>query len=161
MAKSKKTFVRHFRIYFKNNHPAYIVDEEGNKYVFHRVTHSKTSGGKKNWKKENPLVDGNTKSMFIVKQEQKDEKKRFSTFQLETKCGVDISYPDIKKTGSTQSHRNDGRATDATSTIIKPKNKLNCKRNKKAGSLQTHSRTRYESGTNIKSKNKNKNKKKR
>ena len=38
MAKRKKTFVRHFRIYFRNNHPAYIVDEEGNLYVFHRVT---------------------------------------------------------------------------------------------------------------------------
>ena len=45
----QKIFKRHFRIYFKNNHPAYIVDEEGNLYVFHRVTHSKTSGGKKNW----------------------------------------------------------------------------------------------------------------
>ena len=96
--------------------------------------------------------------MFIVKQEQKDEKKRFSAFQLETKRGMDISYPDIKKAGSTQSHHSDGRATDATSTVIKPKNKLHCKRNKKAGSLQTHSRTRYESGTNIKSKHKSKHK---
>ena len=41
------SFRRHFRIYFKNNHPAYIVDEEGNTLLFHRVTHSKTSGGKK------------------------------------------------------------------------------------------------------------------
>ena len=125
MIKHKKKFVRHFRIYFKNNHPAYIVDEEGNMYVFHRVTHSKTSGGKKNWEKDNPLVGDNSKTMFIVKQEQKDEKKRFSMFQLETKCGVDVSYPEIKK----------------------------------AGSLQTQGRTRYESGTNIKSKKKLKRKK--
>ena len=94
MSKHKKPFIRHFRIYFKNNHPAYIVDEEGNMYVFHRVTHSKTSGGKKNWEKENPLVGDNSKTMFIVKQEQKDEKKRFSLFTLETKRGIDISFPD-------------------------------------------------------------------
>lgn len=49
--KKNKLFRRHFRIYLKNNHPAYIVDEEGNIYVFHRITHSKTSGGKKNWEK--------------------------------------------------------------------------------------------------------------
>lgn len=41
-------FKKHFRIYFRNGHPALIVDEEGNMYSFHRVTHSKTSGGKKN-----------------------------------------------------------------------------------------------------------------
>ena len=63
MAKNKKTFVRHFRIYFKNNHPAYTVDEEGNLYAFYRVTHSKTSGGKKNWEKENPFkIEGNKKA---------------------------------------------------------------------------------------------------
>ena len=94
---SKKTFIRHFRIYFKNNHPAYIVDEEGNKYVFHRVTHSKTSGGKKTWEKKNPLRNGGYNRMCIVKQEQKDLKKRFSCFELEVKEGVDISYPEIKK----------------------------------------------------------------
>ena len=46
--KQQTTFKKHFRIYFKNGHPAYIIDEEGNMYVFHRVTHSKTSGGRKN-----------------------------------------------------------------------------------------------------------------
>ena len=56
MSNNKKTFVRHFRIYFKNNHPAYIVDEEGNMYVFHKATHSKTSGGKANWKKDTAVV---------------------------------------------------------------------------------------------------------
>ena len=100
MSKHKKTFVRHFRIYFRNNHPAYIVDEEGNRYVFHRVTHSKTSGGKKNWKKDNPLISGGNKPMYIVKQEQKDLKTRFGKFKLSTKSGVDISYPDIKKAGT-------------------------------------------------------------
>ena len=48
--RKKKEFRRHFRIYLKNNYPAYIVDEEGNIYYFQRVTHSKTSGGRKNWK---------------------------------------------------------------------------------------------------------------
>ena len=118
MAKKNKSFVRHFRIYFKNNHPAYIVDEEGNKYVFHRVTHSKTSGGKKNWKKENPLVKGGNGPMYIVKKEQMDVKSKFSTFILEVKEGVDISYPDIKKAGGSQTNVVNNIST---STNIKPK----------------------------------------
>ena len=93
-----KHFRRHFRIYFKNNHPAYIVDEEGNTYVFHRVTHSKTSGGRKNWRiKKNP-IKGDNKSMNIVKKEERDKKSRFSMFEIELKNGVDVSYPDIKLT---------------------------------------------------------------
>ena len=68
--KQVNVFERHFRIYFKNGHPAYIVDEEGNLYVFHRVTHSKTSGGRKNWKKENPLIVGGEKTTYIVKKEE-------------------------------------------------------------------------------------------
>ena len=91
-----KKFRRHFRIYFKNNHPAYIVDEEGNTYVFHRVTHSRTSGGKMNWKiKKNP-IKGDDKPMNIVKKEERDRKARFSLFEIELKNGVDVSYPDIK-----------------------------------------------------------------
>ena len=124
----KKNFVRHFRIYFKNGHPAYIVDEEGNKYVFHRVTHSKTSGGKKNWEKKNPLVRGGNGPMYIVKQELKDKKNRFSPYVLSVKPGMDISYPDIKKAGSTQSHQADGRETEATSKNIKSKAKRKNKR---------------------------------
>ena len=92
----KNYFRRHFRIYFRNNHPAYIVDEEGNIFVFHRVTHSKTSGGRKNWKiKPNPLK-GDNKPMHIVKKEEKDEKARFSLFEIELKDGIDVSYPDIQ-----------------------------------------------------------------
>ena len=131
MSKYKKSFVRHFRIYFKNNHPAYIVDEEGNMYVFHKVTHSKTSGGKKNWQKENPLVLGGNKPIYIVKQEQRDNKNRFSPFKLELRKGVDISYSDIKKAGSTQLHHQDERANIATSTVIEPKKNSKHKKNKK------------------------------
>ena len=126
MSKYKKSFVRHFRIYFRNNHPAYIVDEEGNRYVFHRVTHSKTSGGKKNWKKENPLVSGGNKPMYIIKQEQKDYKTRFGKFKLETKSGVDISYPDIKKAGTC---RHEVALDLRSSKPIKPK--VTIKRKKK------------------------------
>ena len=89
-------FRRHFRVYFKNNHPAYIVDEEGNLYVFHRVTHSKTSGGKTNWEKPNNPIKGETKPMRIVKRQEKDAKARFSYFEIDLKKGVDISYPEIK-----------------------------------------------------------------
>lgn len=107
------TFKRHFRIYFKNNHPAYIVDEEGNLYVFHRVTHSKTSGGKLNWEKKLNPLKGSNKPMRIVKKQEKDAKARFSMFELELKDGVDISYPDIKIVGVTQTkqdYNNQGRA---------------------------------------------------
>lgn len=97
MNKNKKKFSRHFRIYFKSGHPAYIVDEEGQLYVFHRVTHSKTSGGRKNWEKENPLIKGGKKKMYIVKKEEIDKKNRFSPFCLETKSYVDVSYPEIKR----------------------------------------------------------------
>lgn len=71
----KTIFWKHFRIYFKNNHPAYIVDEEGNLYVFHRMTHSKTSGGRKNVEIENPLLRGDNKSSYIVKKSEKDKKE--------------------------------------------------------------------------------------
>lgn len=98
----KHKFIRHFRIYFKNNHPAYIVDEEGNKYVFHRVTHSKTSGGRNNWKKKNPLVMGDDRPTYNVKREERDKKTRFSPFKLDVKPNMDISYPDIKKAGRSQ-----------------------------------------------------------
>lgn len=98
----KKKIRRHFRIYFRNNHPAYIVDEEGKLFLFHRVTHSKTSGGKKNWKKKNPLKVGKGEYSYIVKREEKDNKKRFSPFELETKPGIDINYPKIKNAGRSQ-----------------------------------------------------------
>ena len=117
------SFKRHFRIYFRNGHPAYIVDEEGNKYVFHRVTHSMTSGGKKNWKKKNPLINGGNRAMYIVKKEERDKKTRFSPFILETKSGVDISYEEIKKAGRTQNHHFDERATISSSKIIKSNKK--------------------------------------
>ena len=129
-------FKRHFRIYFKNNHPAYIVDEEGNEYIFHRVTHSKTSGGKKNWKRyPNPLANSN-KPMYIVKKELSDKKNRFSPYKLEAKDYVDIQYPDIKKAGSTQTT---SRATNATSKNIKKQNRT--KVNKKHENKKSHNKT--------------------
>ena len=93
---SKKQFKRHFRIYFKNNHPAYIVDEDGNLYLFHRVTHSKTSGGKKNWKMKRNPIKGDNRPINIVKRQEKDKKSRFSLFEIDLKDGIDISYPEIK-----------------------------------------------------------------
>lgn len=68
---NSKKFKRHFRIYFINNHPAYIVDEEGNEFVFHRTTHSKTSGGKKTWEVVNPLKQYDSRNMHIVKKNKK------------------------------------------------------------------------------------------
>ena len=124
-----KTFVRHFRIYFRNGHPAYIVDEEGNKYIFHRVTHSKTSGGKKNWEIENPLLTGNMRKTYIVKKEEIDKKNRFSPFILEIKQGADISFPKIKRAGRSQNEQDGSNVNNnCTSTHIKTNIK---KKNKK------------------------------
>ena len=126
-----KSFRRHFRIYFKNNHPAYIIDEEGNMYVFHRMTHSKTSGGRDNIPFDNPLLRGGDGKIYVVKKEQRDKKSKFSVFELELKPNVDISYPEIKKVGDTSDTR----------------------------SHQTiNSRSRYESSTDIKSKRRKKHK---
>ena len=130
--KNKKRFKRHFRIYFLNNHPAYIVDEEDNMYVFHRVTHSKTSGGKKNWNFENPLLYGGNGRMYIVKKQQKDKKKRFSSFELELKRGADVSFPSIKKVGNesdTGSHQALSRSRYESSKNIKTKRSKNIKSN--------------------------------
>ena len=104
--KTKKRFKRHFRIYLKNNHPAYIVDEEGDVFVFHRVTHSKTSGGKKNWEKIPNPIRGDNKPMNIIKKEERDKKARFSLFEIELKNGMDVSYPDIKLTGELLKEKN-------------------------------------------------------
>ena len=66
----ENNFKKHFRIYFKNGHPAYIVDEDGNKYVFHRMTHSKTSGHRNNIKIDNPLEKGGNRATYVVKREE-------------------------------------------------------------------------------------------
>lgn len=94
----KPKFKRHFRIYLVNNHPAYIVDEEGNQYLFHRVTKSKSSGGRLNWKVpgENP-IEGYICDCYIVKREEKRPKSKFSKFRIKTKRHVNIEYPWIKK----------------------------------------------------------------
>lgn len=93
----KKSYKRHFRIYFRNNHPAFIVDEDEENYYFHRVTESKTSGGKKNWPiTNNPLENSGKRNLYIVKTEQIDKKSRFSLFKLNTKQGIDINYSFIK-----------------------------------------------------------------
>ena len=98
----EKKFKKHFRIYFRNGHPAYIVDEDGNTYVFHRVTHSKTSGGRNNIKIDNPLVNGGDQATYIVKRVEKDKKGRFSLFELEVKPGIDVDDLLIKKAGGSQ-----------------------------------------------------------
>ena len=116
-----KEFRRHFRIYLKNNHPAYIVDEEGNLYVFHRVTHSKTSGGRKNWKINPNPIRGQVTPMYIVKQEKRDLKGRFSLFEIELKKDADVRYLGIKKAGRTQMHQQDERATITSDKTIKTK----------------------------------------
>jgi len=90
-------FKRHFRVYLVNNHPAYIVDEEGKEYVFHRVTESKTSGGRKNWKIYPNPIEGCYYTCYIVKKEQKANKGRFSRRELNHKKNTDIRYPWIKR----------------------------------------------------------------
>ena len=93
----KTKFKRHFRIYLVNNHPAYIVDEEGNRYVFHRMTKSKTSGGKKNWKLNPNPIDGCYFTCYMIKKEEIANKRRFSKEKLKTKKGIDPSFSWIKR----------------------------------------------------------------
>ena len=139
----EKKFVKHFRIYFKTGHPAYIVDEDGNKYVFHRLTHSKTSGHRNNIKVDNPLVKGGDKATYIVKREEKDNKGRFSLFELEIKPGIDVDDLLIKKAGGSQpigtnnltTSVDDGKSktlahkSHSSSKGIKPKRKKKGKKN--------------------------------
>ena len=145
----KKKFKRHFRIYFVNNHPAYIVDEEGNEFIFHRTTHSKTSGGRINWEKYNPIDDGDNRKLYIVKKEQRDFKGRFSLFKLELKPGFDVSYPEIKK------------ASDLSASDTGNLQTCGCTRyeSSSAGSTQTLvCRAETQTSKNIKSKKKRKRK---
>lgn len=137
MNNPNKPFKRHFRIYFKNNHPAFIIDEEGNMYVFHRMTHSKTSGGRNNLPFENPLLGGG-EQIFIVKKEQRDKKNKFSAFELELKPDVDLSYIDIKKVGATQDDVEQSQPHTKTLSDT--------------GSHHTNCRSRYESSNHIKPK---------
>ena len=92
-----QNFKRHFRVYLINNHPAYIIDQEGNQYVFHRMTESRSSGGRNNWKMKVNPVENCYFTCYMVRREQKADKARFSKQKLRTKKGVDISYPWIKR----------------------------------------------------------------
>ena len=90
-AEKKKDKFPHFRKYFKSNHPALILDEEGDDYRFRRVTSSEFSGHHKN-EEISPNPDKTRKTpMYIVKNQQKDKKKRFSTWKYPWK------YPKKKK----------------------------------------------------------------
>ena len=153
-----KKFKKHFRIYFKNGHPAYIVDEDGNMYLFHRVTHSKTSGGRNNIQIENPLKRGGDKATYVVKREERDKKGRFSLFELELKPEIDVENLLIKKAGGSQAIAVNNVTT---STNIKSKSSKKNKENKKAGRTQIHlsdDHATVTSGTNIKTKHKKKGK---
>ena len=66
-------------------------------------------------------ICGNNEPMYIVKHEKRDIKGRFSLFEIELKNGVDVNYPDIKKTGRTQIHRHDDRATITSGKTFKTK----------------------------------------
>ena len=71
-------FKKHFRIYFKSSHPAYIIDEEGDYFYFHRVTSAPKSGHHSNWKIDpNPDPKRDT-PMYIIHREEKDLKRYFS-----------------------------------------------------------------------------------
>ena len=90
-------FKRHFRIYLRNRHPAYITGETDNNFIFHKVSHSKKISGKNTFMiEDNPIV-GDYRPMYISKSRQQDKKNRFSKEKLKIKKGVDISYHFIDK----------------------------------------------------------------
>lgn len=75
---AKKEKFPHFRRYNKSGHPALILDEDKDDYLFRRVTSSEKSGHHKNEKVfPNPDTRRST-PMYIVKNRQKDKKKFFS-----------------------------------------------------------------------------------
>ena len=122
----KKNFKRHLRIYLKNNHPAYIVDENADDYVFHRTSHNKRISGKKTFEIKNNPIRNNYLPMFIAKNKQIDKKNKFSILELKIKKGIDISYPFIdselnKKTPAGQTNK--GHPTTARSKTIKSNKK--------------------------------------
>lgn len=85
-------FKRHFRIYLVNNHPAYIVGENGDYYVFHRSSHKNKISNKATFEiKKNPIV-GDLRPMYIAKRRQTERKGRFSKNKLPIKKGVNINY---------------------------------------------------------------------
>ncbi len=123
----KKKFKRHFRIYLVNNHPAYIVDESGDEYVFHRTSHKNKISNKSTFEiRENPII-GDFKPMYIAKRRQTEKKGRFSRVKLPIKRDVNINYEFIdsdlldKKTPSKQIYQN--RSTTSGSKTIKSKSK--------------------------------------
>ena len=86
-------FKKHFRIYFKSNHPAYIVGEKGQYFIFHRVTSCPKSGHHNNWKIfPNPNKRKST-PMYIVKTKQHDKKNRFSK---KLKYNITLNFYKIK-----------------------------------------------------------------
>ena len=109
------------------------------------MTHSKTSGHRNNIKIVNPLVKGDKRTAFIVKREERDNKGRFSLFELEIKPGIDVDNLLIKKAGGSQAIAannlttsiDDGKSKTLTrksyapSTSIKPKRKKKGKKNGK------------------------------
>ena len=75
----------HFRHYKKSGHPALILDEEKDDYLFRRVTSSEKSGHHKNEKVfPNPDKRKST-PMYIVKNRQKDKKTKFSSWKYSWK----------------------------------------------------------------------------
>ena len=68
--------------------------------------------------------------MYIVRQEQRDIKGRFSLFEIELKDGVDVSYPSIRKVGRTQIQSNVDRATITSDIQIKTNNSKKGNKNK-------------------------------
>ena len=80
-----KKFKRHFRIYLRNKHPAYITDEANNNFIFHKVSHSKRICGKNTFKIDDNPILGDYRPMYISKNRQQDKKNRFLKEKLKTK----------------------------------------------------------------------------
>lgn len=65
--------------------------------MFHRMTKSKTSGGKNNWKIEpNPIKDCYF-TFCMIKKEETANKRKFSKEKVKIKKGRDASFPGIKR----------------------------------------------------------------
>ena len=123
----KKGFKRHFRIYLVNNHPAYIVDENGDYYVFHRSSHKNKISNKATFEIKKNLIVGDLRPMYIAKRRQTEKKGDFQKINYQLRMALILTMNLLiqswlnKKTPSKQIYKN--RSTTSGSKIIKPKKK--------------------------------------
>ena len=74
---AKKKFVKVFRKNKKSNHPAYVIDQDGNMYAYIGVTHSEVTKGKKNVPLEKNPNPKDARKAYVRPVVESEQKKHF------------------------------------------------------------------------------------